>query len=291
MIDVVLSFEKEKRVKKFFSVPLVVIFSILLVGQALPASAQGHFEFGFHYSKWSINLLRSFIEDGLSSALETDLKEEFLSSIQADYPNLEEMSYSQRVSFDSSGDNFGFEVRWYPGGANGSFSLGLSIEKTSMEIAVPEISASLGLRDQITGEQGSFGAATRGKFLISPLSFHLSFRWDIIPSSVVHPYIPFGLGVATGTELEEARVSYSYAGDLVLPGQTPSKYENSVEKTLKQLQEEIEEEGEEFFLPGFIPFIQLNLGLKAKLSSNFHLLIDAGIWNGFLIRGGLAIRL
>jgi hypothetical protein len=40
-----------------------------------------------------------------------------------------------------------------------------------------------------------------------------------------------------------------------------------------------------------LPFIQLNLGLKAKVTPNIHLMVDAGIWNGFIIRGGLAIRL
>lgn len=235
--------------------------------------------------------MRSFIEGGLSDALETDLKDSILEDIQADYPNLEETAYSQEVAFDSSGDNFGFEVRWYPGGANGSFSLGLSIEKTSMKVAVPEISASLGLRDPISSQEGHFAASSGGEFLIKPLSFHLSFRWDIIPSSIVHPYITFGLGVATGTALEEAQVSYHYSGDLTLSGQSPEHYEDSVSKTLKQLREELEQEGEDFFLPGFIPFIQLNLGLKAKLSPNIYLLVDAGIWDGFLLRGGVSVRL
>ncbi len=277
--------------KKISSVSLVAIFCFVLTAQAPPANAQGHFELGFHYSRWSINLLRSFIEGGISDALETDLKGNILEAIQADYPNLEETAYSQEVAFDSSGDNFGFEVRWYPGGANGSFSLGLSIEKTSMKVAVPEIGASLSLRDSISGEEGHFAASSGGEFLIKPLSFHVSFRWDIIPSSVVHPYITFGLGAATGTALEEARVTYSYSGDLILPGQSPEHYEDSISKTLKELKEELEEEGEDFFLPGFIPFVQLNLGLKAKLSQNIHLLLDAGIWNGFLLRGGVSIRL
>ncbi len=277
--------------KKISSALLAAVFCFVLGAQAPPAQAQGHFELGFHYSRWSINLLRSFIEGGISDALETDLKNSILEDIQADYPSLEEMAYDQEVAFDSSGDNFGLEVRWYPGGANGSFSLGLSIEKTSIRIAVPEISASLSLRDSITGEEGHFAASSAGEFLIKPLSFHVSFRWDIIPSSVVHPYITFGLGVATGTALEGAQVTYAYSGDLTLPDESQEHYEDSLSKTLKELKEELEEEGEDFFLPGFIPFIQLNLGLKAKLSQNIHLLIDAGIWNGFLLRGGVAIRL
>jgi len=277
--------------KKIFSVFLVFSFCFVLIARAPYVGAQGHFEFGLHCSKWSINLLRSFIEEGLSSALETDLKGSFLSDIQADYPNLEEMAYSQDVAFDSSGNNFGIEVRWYPGGANGSFSLGLSIEKTTMKVAVPEISASLSLRDNITAQEAHFAAASSGEFVIKPLSFHLSFRWDILPSSVVHPYITFGVGAATGAALEEAQVTYSYSGDLILPGESPEHYEDSVSKNLKQLKEELEAEGEEFFLPGFLPFIQLNLGLKARLSQNICLLIDAGIWNGFLLRGGVSVRL
>ena len=52
----------------------------------------------------------------------------------------------------------------------------------------------------------------------------------------------------------------------------------------------MEADGEDFFLPGFIPFIQINLGLKAEITDNLHLLVDAGIWNGFLLRGGIAFR-
>jgi hypothetical protein len=40
-----------------------------------------------------------------------------------------------------------------------------------------------------------------------------------------------------------------------------------------------------------VPFVQLNLGLKAVITPNVSLLVDAGIWNGFLIRGGVAFRL
>jgi len=277
--------------KKVICLSMAGFFSLGLLAQAPPAWGQGHFELGFHYSKWSINLLRSLIEGGLSDALESELKDKFLSDIQVDYPTLEESAYSQDVAFDSSGNNFGFEIRWYPGGTNGSFSLGLSIEKTTMRVAVPEISASLSLRDSLSGEEGRFSAAAGGEFLIKPLSFHLSFRWDILPSAIVHPYVTLGFGAAMAEAIEKAQVSYSFAGDLLLPGESPDHYEDSVTKTLQEVKEEVEAEGEEFFLPGFVPFLQLNLGLKVRLSSNIHILLDAGIWNGFLIRGGLAIRL
>jgi len=53
----------------------------------------------------------------------------------------------------------------------------------------------------------------------------------------------------------------------------------------------MEAEDEDFLPLPFLPFIQLNLGLKGKITENIHLMVDAGIWNGFLIRAGLAIRL
>jgi len=266
----------------------IVLLALFIV---LPARSQGRWEFGFHYSRWSINLLRGIIEDGIGEAMETELRDEILAEIQGDYPTLMETDYSQSVEFDSSGDNFGFEARWYPGGQNGSFSLGLSVEKTSMKVSLPSISAAMGLRDQVTLQTGDFQAAAGGEFLLKPLSFHLSFRWDIVPSSVVHPYITFGFGAATGTALEDAVVTYDYSGDLAVPGFPSEHYGDSFNKSLSQLRDELEEEGEDFFLPGFIPFIQLNLGLKAVLSPNIHLLVDAGVWNGFLLRGGIAFRL
>jgi hypothetical protein len=279
--------------QKYFRLFVVLAFGLVFLGQAPTArpQSQGHWEFGFHYSRWSINLLRSVIEEGLSNALETDLKDQILEDIQADYPNLMELTYSQEVRFDSGGDNFGFEVRYYPGGEKGSFSIGLSVEKTSMRVSLPEVSASLSLSDALTQQAAHFSAASSAEFLFKPWSFHLSFRCDLFPSSVVHPYITLGAGAATSSALENATVSYSYSGDLAIPGEATEEYSDSVNKSMKAIKSEMEAEGEEFFLPGFVPFFQLNLGLKAVLTPNVHLLVDAGIWNGFLIRGGVSIRL
>jgi hypothetical protein len=269
----------------------MLLFSVCFLAQIVPASPQDHWEFGFHYGRWNINILRSLIEEGISNAMETELRDQILKDIQNEYPYMVETSYSQNISFDSSGDNFGFEVRWCPGGERGSFSLGLSIEKTTMKVGLPDVSSSLSLRDEITGNSAAFGGRVNGEFLIKPLSYHLSFRWDLFPSSVVHPYISLGFGAATGTALEEAVISYSYSGNLVIPGESPDPFNKDVSKSIRQLKEELESEGEDFFLPGFLPFFQLNLGLKAVVARNVHFLIDAGIWNGFLIRGGVALRL
>ncbi|MFQ5722398.1 MAG: hypothetical protein ACE5GI_07885, partial [Candidatus Aminicenantales bacterium] len=117
-----------------------------------------------------------------------------------------------------------------------------------------------------------------------------SFRWDIVPSSPIHPYITFGVGMAGGTALEEATMTYSYTGDLTIGEEESEHYENVETKSVKEVKDELEEEGVEFFIPSFFPFIQLNLGLKGEITNNLHLLVDAGIWDGFLIRGAVAFR-
>ena len=266
------------------AIRLVLVLSMFLFVFAPGLQGQGNFEFGFHYSKWSLNIIKGLIEDALSENMKSTFSDDFLTDIQQDYPGLSEDSYEQDVSFDSSGSNFGFEARWYPGGRHGSFSLGLSVEKTSMEVSIPKLSALMDMDD------GSYYEAdANASFIINPLSFHFSFRWDIIPSSPIHPYLTFGLGAATGTALDEAEFSYSYSGTYYEGGNSES-YAGSETKTLTELKEDMEDEGEDFFLPGFIPFIQLNLGLKGEITDNLHLLVDAGIWNGFLLRGGIAFR-
>lgn len=272
---------------------MILSFGIVFLGWALPARSQssGHLEFGFHYSRWSINLLHSVVEGHFSDALKTDLKDLILEHIQADYPSFEETGYSQDVQFDSIGDNFGLEVRYYPGGKYGSFSIGLSVEKTTMRVSLPEVSVSMSLNDGHMPQDTHFGASSTGQFYFKPWSFHLSFRWDMHTSSFVHPYITLGVGAATATALEEAEVRYSYAGELLVPGEATKPYSDSVKKSVKELKDEMEAKGEKFFIPGFVPFVQINLGLKAVITPKVHLLIDAGVWNGFLVRGGVAFRI
>jgi len=276
-----------KKILKFF--PLSLLFLLFFVPQNL--SAQGHWEFGLHYSRWSIDILRGLIEEAIGDALENDLKNDFLNNIQGDYPYLEEIYYDQDVEFDSGGYNYGFEVRWYPGRENGSYSMGFSIEKTYMRVSLPEVSASMSLEDQLTHETASFqGNVSDAQFEIRPWSFHLSFRWDIKPSWKWRPYITFGLGLAGAGAIEGGKFSASWSGQLNVEGDI-TIYEDSEEKTLAELRDELEEEDEEFFLPGFLPFVQLNFGLKGEVYDNLYVLIDVGVWDGLLFRLGVAYRL
>lgn len=275
--------------RKFMAKSLLFVSVVFLLCSSLQAS--GHIEFNLHYSKWTLNPLRSLIETKVSDALESDLKDRIVQRIQEDYPNLMERSYNQNVRFDSSGNNVGFEIRFYPGGHNGSFSLGLIIEQSTMKVAFPYVAANLELQDAMTQQTAQFIGGANAEFIIKPLSFHFNFRWDIFPRAIIHPYLTFGAGVSTVKSFLDAQYAFSYSGTLTRPGSPAENYQESDSKTLGQIRQERLAEGEDDFPLRVFPILQLNLGLKGRLSRNLHVLFDAGVFNGFLFRGGISFRI
>jgi hypothetical protein len=119
-----------------------------------------------------------------------------------------------------------------------------------------------------------------GKLLIDPISYHLSFRWDIKPLGRFHPYFSLGFGLASLC----GYFSYEANGDFY-DGAT-GEFESETYSG------KIDLESLEYVKSRITPVIvQLNIGLKYKMTDDFRFLIDAGIWNGFLLRGGVAFRL
>jgi hypothetical protein len=267
------------------------LLSVCLFAAGPAQAATGRWEFNVHYSSWTLNLLRSLVEDKVGDALESDLKDRILESIQEDHPTFMERSYTQSVRFDSSGDNYGFELRFYPGGRNGSFSIGLAVERSSFKVAFPDVSADLVLEDTMTGQTAAFDGTANAEFVIKPMSFHLSFRWDIFSSARIHPYLTFGGGFSTVKSFLDARYVYAFSGILTNPDNSTEQHSDSDSKTLREIRDERLAEGEDDFPIKFLPILQLSLGLKARVTDSVHLLADFGVWDGFLFRGGLSIRL
>jgi hypothetical protein len=261
----------------------VVLFFICFVFAPF-LSADGHFELGFHYGTWNLSLLGNLVEDGLSEALESAIEDVILEEIQQEYPQLQDPVYDQSVEFDSGGSNYGFDIRWYPGGHEGSFSLGFSVEKTKMEVELTEVSMDMSFQDG-----SSFSGLAVGDVTLNPLTFLLSLRWDILPRSPVHPYITLGAGAAAFSSIKDDVASFGWSGELNVAGGPTETYQEDETKTIEEIKDEFDED--EDFPISFLPFIQLNLGLKGKINDNIHLMVDAGVWNGFIIRGGIAIRL
>lgn len=265
--------------------PVLWISALSLLLATAPAlTAQGHFEFSGHYGRWSLNLLGTVARDIVNDATKSEIRDRILSDIQNSYPGLSETGYTQSTQFDSRGDNFGFGVRFYPS-SQGSFSLGVSVEKCSFKI-LPSVTSHMDLQDMSTLATATFDGSASAAALIKATSFLLTFRWDILPRAVVHPFITFGGGISTARVFDDSTLSYSYSGQLsgsAIPTQTVG---NSETKTLRQLKDESDSS-----FPNFLPFLELNVGLKAMVTKHIHLLVSAGVLNGFIVSGGLAVRL
>jgi len=252
--------------------------------------ADGNFEFSFHYSYWTLNVAKSLVENTVSSALGNDLKDRFIKQFQQDYPSLTESGYNQQVVFDAPGNNTGFELRFYPEGRKGAFSLALGTEQTTMTVYFPQVSANLQMTDTSSGQTANFQGLAHGQFVIKPLSFHFNMRWELLPSKVISPYFGVGVGISTSGSFFDAKYEYAYNGILTLPDGSTRQYSQSDTKTLRQIKDDRLAEGKSFPL-NFLPIVQLNFGLRARLSQMISLTADAGFFDGFLFRGGLAIRI
>jgi hypothetical protein len=271
---------------------LAAALALAAPGIGSAGAKPGAFEFSVHYSSWSLNLLRGAIESQLGDALQDNLQDEFLEQIRRSFPDAQLRDYRQAVAFDSGGHNFGAEFRWYPRGRRGSFSLGVAVEKTAMRLAFPEVSAEMDVTSAAFRGSGTFRAeATDTGAELDPLSFHFSCRWDISPSWRVRPYVTLGFGLFSAHELEKGTLHAAYSGTLTAPGVAPIPTSDSFSKTVRQAIDEANEDGEGIALPPLLPILQLSLGVKAEITEVLHLLVEAGIWNGFMLRGGIAVRL
>lgn len=273
------------------SVSALALAALLATAPVLRAQG-GHFELGAHYGRWSLNILGNTAEKLIDDALNDELQNRILESIRDEYPGLSLSDYRQTIRFDSSGDSFGAGLRWYPAGRKGSFSLGLSVERSSFKV-LPTATAQMDLQESGGPGTAAFDGTAVATGLIKATSFLLTFRWDILPSKAIHPYVTFGGGISTSRALDDSSVSYTYTGQLTGSAIATDTITGSETKTLRELRDEAlaDEEGTDMPIPNFLPFIQVNLGLKFRLTRMVHLLVDVGVLDGFIANAGVSIRL
>jgi len=270
---------------------VVLFVSLLLAGAPALVAQGGHFEFGGHYGRWTLDILGNKAVELIEDAAGDELREAIEDEIRSLYPNLISTAFAQVIDFDSSGDDFGASVRWYPGGRHGSFSLGVSVEKSTFKV-YPVSTVHMDLEDMVTSAVATFDGDAEGTALIKATSFLLTVRWDIFPSKTVNPYITFGGGLSTSKALDDSTVAYAFSGQLAGSTIPTETIEGSDSKTLRELKDEALAEGEtDVPIPNFIPFLQLNLGLKVRLTKTVHVLVDAGVFDGFMASAGIALRI
>lgn len=253
----------KKVILVFLIIPIIIVFSQL-------ALAKGEWQTSIHYGSWSLRpaeaIIEGFIRDTLQDSVQ-ELIEEYSGIIDPDG------DYSQSVEFGSSGKNLALEFRFYPGGEEGSFSIGIAVEKSELEITL-DCLARYELAD------GSYVHGSGSAVLLwQPTSYHLSFRWDLMPSWQLHPYIGFGAGIA------------SFKGVLTYEATVETYDASTATTTIEITFDEINLEFLEYTEPKITPLVvQLNLGFSLEVTKNLYFLLDAGIWNGFLVRGGVCLR-
>jgi hypothetical protein len=238
----------------------------------------GKLEIEVHYGYWTLDVFKGLFENSMNDRLTEEIAEEITDQIRdTSGHRIYKEDISSKVNdfiFASSGSDYGFEVRFYPGGRYSSFSLGVSIEKTRMK-ATLEGPVTVQYVDGSSAEIDAVGIID-----LDPLFTNLSFRWDIKPTWAVTPYFILGLGFAA----LNGEVSYEYNGTYYWAGGTES-HDDSYSKPIEEVEEDFE-----VSLPNIIPLLQINLGLRAEIIPHLHLRAEAGIWDGFIIRGGLAYK-
>lgn len=236
---------------------IIVFVSVLVIS----SYASGNWEIGTHYSYWSLNLIKSQIEKNFTPDL--DLYD----------PN------KGHFNFDSNGNNYGVEIRYFPGGKDGSFSIGLSYERNNFKSKIN------GAYTEYDNYGNRLEAEAAGTVDVFPHSFNLSFRWDLWPSSRIHPYIGigFGMGALRGTLKADTKATLYYSS-----GATRSETDHE-EKTIKQALDEFKDQGNEYPL-NFFPIAHIHFGLKGEIVNNIYLLGEVAVYDGFIARGGIAYR-
>jgi hypothetical protein len=234
----------------------------------------GKLEVEVHFGYWTMDLFKGLFEADLVDELSDEIADEITTKIGKSGHNINFVRQENSLAFDSSGSDYGLELRFYPGGRYSSFSLGVSIEKTHMKATV-EGPVTLNYDDGSYAEMSTLGIID-----LNPLFTNLSFRWDIKPNWIVTPYFVLGLGIAA----LNGDVSYEYNGTYYYDGGTEN-HQDSDSRSAKEAEEEADVN-----LPNILPLLQINLGLRAEIIPQLHFRAEAGIWNGLILRGGLAFK-
>ncbi len=242
---------------KRFLVPLFVMFT------AVASPAQNNWEVGAHYSWWGMGYFILDEENDAAYAFD---------------------AYGGPLNFDTHGTNFGFSLRYFPGGKQGSFSLGFSYERNYFEADLSGFTTETA-GDAIVTKTGS------GSVDLSPHSFNVDVRWELFPGSRLHPYVGLGFGVGPQKgDIVFTTVTETDRGGVVTSETV--KEELTLKEAITKIEREREKEDpdEDFYMVDFFPILYLTFGLRAELSENVFLLGELAFYDGFIARGGLAFR-
>ena len=244
------------------------------------SSLSGKLQIGIHYGPWTLKPFSNYFEDDLLREISKEIRERVNNAIFGGIPwGGLVTDYDDELVFGTSGHNIGFEIRFYPKGPEGSFSLGFSLERTKIKIKAE------GPINQYYLEGASSTVEGLGYITTDPLTMNLSFRWDTSPSWRVSPYFVVGFGLATLL----GEVGYEWTGTY--------QYKNIIEQTdgsdTLTFQEVEWQTGKSFSesftnIPNIFYLFQLNVGVRARITPNFFINGEFGFWDGMVFRAGVS---
>jgi hypothetical protein len=234
----------------------------------------GKFEIGFHSSLWTVDIIKSYFESAVSNKMGEEIANEMYKEIKETHADLNRSDYEEDLLFDSGGYNYGLELRYYPKGRDGAFSLGLSFDKARMRFTIEGP-----VRQNFSnGTYASVDSFT--EITLNPLFTNLSLRWDMVPHWRVTPFIILGIGIAA----MNGEFNYNYSG-LYKWGGSDENISDSQLKTIKEAEEDWDAN-----IPNIFPLMQINIGVRARIIPNLYIKAETGFWNGFILRAGISGR-
>ncbi len=245
------------------------------VAAAASADQGGHWEVSGHFSYWTINPILSVFEGTLTNKLGNEIQNEIDKKLRQSHAGLVGAKFTPNLQIDSGGSNYGLEMRYFASGWAGTFSFGVSLESTTLSLSLT------GTPEQIFTNGTVADANVTAEMKTVPVfTTNFSFRWEI-GSGRVRPYFVLGLGFGK----LDGSFSYSYSGTYRYSSLQEEIPAASVNKDFATLSQDID-----FTIPKMFVIFQLHFGLKIDLIKGLSLLGEAGLWDGLLLRGGLAYR-
>ncbi len=229
-------------------------------------------------SSWSVNLIKGLFEDSVVEDFSTEIRRVITTDLRDVYKHHSLVPVASHfetdLAFNSSGPNTGLDLRYYSRGRAGSFSLGLSFEQTWMKLGIN------GTVKQYYTDGSSATATVEGSATASVFSTNLSFRWDFMPTNRVSPYFIVGLGWAPFT----VDITETYTGTFDR-GSVSEEITGTQIKALSDIAEE-----NDFNIPDALLIVHAGFGLRVQVVAGLSGVVEASIWDGFLLRFGAAYR-
>jgi len=251
------------------------------VWEKILKAVDGKFEVEFHYGSWGINLVKGLFEESVTDGLADRLHGEVTREVEKQGVSVGFATSENSLALSSEGHNYGFGLRVYPAGRGGSFSVGLSYEKTRVVLAMKG-----GLENTFVDPdhpdvgRGAAVVDADASIETAPWTTHLSFRWEFLPQRRVSPFFNFGVGVGS----LGGRVKYHFVGDYS-GGQADRHLEDSDDVDFDGVEQKWD-----VTVPNYIPFLHLGLGVRGRIVSGLSANAEAAFWNGIVLRAGVAYR-